>query len=165
MTRKRCWTRQKTIPMDISSNSEIQSGQDIESDTTPMAGEVFSVDSHVWETKVFAVQQRIKELSKMDSLFIKNTQVLNAKGKSKTFSALANSDAEVNIINRVTAKRMRLLLLNTNIGLNAIHGEVVKIYEMHYIEFQQKDNQEHIHYFQNIFLAADISTRMILDMS
>ena len=40
-----------------------------------MAGEVFSVD---WEAKVRAVQQRIKELSKMDSLFIKNIQVLNA---------------------------------------------------------------------------------------
>ena len=101
----------------------------------------------------------------MNSLFIKNTQVLNAKGKSKTFSALADSDAEINIIHRTTAKRMGLPLLNTNIGLSAIHGEAVEIYGMHYIEFQQDDNQGHVRYFQDTFLAADISTRMILDMS
>ena len=99
----------------------------------------------------------------MNSLFIKNTQVLNAKGKSKTFSALAGSDAEINIINRTTAKRMGLPLLNTNIGLSAIYGEAVKIYGMHYIEFQQEDNQGHVRYFQDTFLAADISTRMIHD--
>ena len=100
----------------------------------------------------------------MNSLFIKNTQVLNAKGKSKIFSALADSDAEIDIINRTTAKRMRLFLLNTNIGLSAIHGEAVKTYGMHYIEFQQEDNQGRVRYFQDTFLAADISTRMILDM-
>lgn len=87
--------------MNISSDSEVESGLDIESDTTPMAGEGFSVDSHGWKTKVRAVQQRIKELS---------------KGKTKTFSALANSGAEIKIINPATAKRMELALLNTNIG-------------------------------------------------
>ena len=41
--------------------------------------------------------------------FVKNTQVLDAKqGTSKTFSALADSGAEVNIINRATVKRMEL---------------------------------------------------------
>ena len=104
-----------------------------------MAGEVFSVD---WEAKFRAVQQRIKELSKMYSLFIQNTQVLNAgQGKSKTFSALADNGAEVNIINRATVKRMRLPLIDTHVELSAIHGEAVKTYGMHYIEFQQEDNQ------------------------
>ena len=59
---------------------------------------------------------------------------------------------------------MRLPLLNTNIELSAIHGEAVKTYGMHYIEFQQEDNQGHVRYFQDTFLAADISTRMILGM-
>ena len=71
------------VPMDLSSDFEVKSGLEVEfglnvelglnveSDTTSMAGEVFSVDSHVWEAKIRAVQQRIKELSKMDSLFIK----------------------------------------------------------------------------------------------
>ena len=85
------------------------------------------------------MQQRIKKLSKMNSLFIKNTLVQNARGKTNTFSALANSDAEVNIINRVTARKMGLSMLNTNIGLSAIHGKTVKTYEMHYIEFQQEN--------------------------
>ena len=77
--------------------------------------------------------------------------MLNAKqGKSKTFSALADSGAEMNIINRATVKRMGLPLLN--------------IYGMHYIEFQQEDEQGHVRYFQDTFLAADISTRVIRDM-
>ena len=37
-------------------------------------------------------------------------------------------------------------------------------YGMHYIEFQQENNQGHVRYFQDTFLAADISTRIILDM-
>ena len=79
------------VSMDFSSNFEVESGLeveyglevefglDIESDITSMTEELFSVDA--WEAEVRAVQQRIKELSKMDSLFIKNTQVLKAKGK------------------------------------------------------------------------------------
>ena len=49
----------ESVPMDLSSDSEVESGLDVESNTTP-AGEVFCVDSHVWETKVRAIQQRIK---------------------------------------------------------------------------------------------------------
>lgn len=94
------------------------------------------VDARVWAAKVQAVQQRIKELSRMDSLFIKNTRVLNAKDKRTVFSALADSGAEVNIINRKAARKMDLPVLNTNIGLSAIHGEAVKTYGMHYVEFQ-----------------------------
>ena len=75
----------------------------------------------------------------MNSLFIKNTLVQNARGKINTFSALADSDAEVNIINRVTIRKMSLSMFNINIELSAIHGKAVKIYEMHYIEFQQED--------------------------
>ena len=56
----------ESVPTDLSSDSEVESGLDVESNTTP-AGEVFSVDSHVWETKVRAIQQRIKKLSKMDT--------------------------------------------------------------------------------------------------
>ena len=48
------------VSMNISSDAEIESGLDIESNITSMTGEVFSVDA--WETKVRAVQQRIKEL-------------------------------------------------------------------------------------------------------
>ena len=111
------------------------------------------------------MQQRIKELLKINSLFIKNILMQNVRGKINTFSALTDSDAEVNIINRVTARKMGLSILNTNIGLSAIHDKTVKIYEMHYIEFQQKDEQGRVRYFQDTFLAADIDTRIILDMS
>ena len=100
----------------------------------------------------------------MNSLFIKNTLIQNARDKINTFSALADSDAEVNIINRVAARKMGLPMLNTNIGLSAIHGKAVKIYGMHYIEFQQENEQGRIRYFQDIFLAANIDTRMILDI-
>ena len=123
------------------------------------------IDARIWAAKVQTVQQRIKKLSKMNSLFIKNTLIQNARDKINTFSALTNSDAEVNIINRVTAKKMGLSILNINIGLSAIHDKAVKIYGMHYIEFQQEDEQGRVRYFQNTFLAADIDTRMILDMS
>ena len=80
--------------------------------------------------------QRIKELSKINSLFINNILVLNVKNKIKIFSALADSDAKVNIINRAIARRIGLPILNMNIRLNTIYDETVKIYEMHYIEFQ-----------------------------
>lgn len=133
------------------------------SSPTPIAQDL-SIEARVWAAKVDAVQQRIKELSRIDSIYIKNTQVLNAKGKSNAFSALADSGAEVNIINRVTAKKMGLPLLNTNVGLSAIHGDAVKTYGMHYIEFQQEDEKGHVRYFQDTFLAADIDTRMILGM-
>ncbi len=152
-------------PTNISStHSTPSSGSDDES-TSPLPIKVEpAIDARVWAAKVLAVAQRIKELSKMDSLFISNTLVLNAKGKTKTFSALADSGAEVNIINRATARRMGLPVLNTNIGLSAIHGEAVKTYGMHYIEFQQEDEQGQVRYFQDTFLAADIDTRMILGM-
>ena len=65
--------------------------------------------------------------------------MLNARGKSDIFSALANSDAKVNIINRTTAKKIELLILNINIELSAIHDKIVKIYEIYYIEFEQKN--------------------------
>ena len=83
----------------------------------------------------------------MNSLFIKNTLIQNARDKINTFSALTDSDAEVNVINRVTARKMSLPILNINIELSAIHGKAVKIYEMHYIEFQQKDEQDRVRYF------------------
>ncbi len=161
-------------PMDISSGNDgssrtvesvkSSSESDVESSTSlPIKAEPI-VDARVWAAKVQAVQQRIKELSKMDSLFIKNTLVQNARGKTNTFSALADSGAEVNIINRVTARKMGLPVLNTNIGLSAIHGKAVKTYGMHYIEFQQEDEQGRVRYFQDTFLAADIDTRMILGM-
>ena len=101
----------------------------------------------------------------MNSLFIKNTLVQNARNKINTFSALTDSGAEVNIINRVAIRKMGLSVLNINIGLSAIHGKAVKIYGIHYIEFQQENEQGRVRYFQNIFLAADIDTRIILDMS
>ena len=104
------------------------------------------------------MQQRIKKLSKINSLFIKNTLVQNARDKINTFSALADSDTKVNIINRVTARKMSLSMLNINIELSAIHDKAVKIYEMHYIEFQQENEQGRVRYFQNIFLAANIDT-------
>ncbi len=158
-------------PMDISSNEasltrifESNSESDVESNPPPAVKAEPIVDVRVWAAKVHAVTQRIKELSKMDSIFIKNTLVLNARGKTKSFSALADSGAEVNIINRVTAQKMGLPILNTNIGLSAIHGEAVKTYGMHYIEFQQEDQQGRVRYFQDTFLAADINTRMILGM-
>ena len=47
-----------SVPMNLSSDFEVESELDIESNITPLAGEVFSVDSHVWKTKVRAVQQR-----------------------------------------------------------------------------------------------------------
>ena len=81
------------------------------------------------------MQQRIKKLLKMNSLFIKNILVQNARSKINTFSALTNSDAEVNIINRVTVRKIDLSMLNINIRLSAIHDKVVKIYKIHYIEF------------------------------
>ena len=150
-------------PMGISSDNA-SPGRNIESNTPPATKVEPVVDPRVWAAKVHAVTQRIKELSKMDSIFISNTLVLNAKGKTKTFSALADSGAEANIINRLSAQKMGLPVLNTNIGLSAIHGEAVKTYGMHYIEFQQEDEQGRVRYFQDTFLAADIDTRMILGM-
>ncbi len=94
------------------------------------------VDIRMWAIKVHAVTQRIKELSKMDNIFIKNTLVLNVRDKIKFFSALTDSDTEVNIINRIIAQKMNLSILNINIELNTIYSEAVKIYKMHYIEFQ-----------------------------
>ena len=67
--------------LEVESGLDVEFGLDVESDTTSMAEEVFSIDA--WEAKVRAVRQRIKELSKMDSLSIKNTQVLKAKGKER----------------------------------------------------------------------------------
>ena len=120
---------------------------DVESSTSLPIKAEFIVNARVWAIKVQAVQQRIKELSKINSLFIKNTLVQNARNKINTFSALADSDAEVNIINRVAARKMGLSVLNINIRLSAIYGKAVKTYEMYYIEFQQEDEQGRVRYF------------------
>ena len=93
------------------------------------------------------MQQRIKKLSKINSLFIKNTLVQNARNKINTFSALTDSDTKVNIINRIIARKIDLSILNINIELSAIHDKIVKIYEIHYIEFQQKNEQDQVRYF------------------
>lgn len=37
----------ESVPINLSSDFEVESELDIESNTTPMPGEVFSVDSHV----------------------------------------------------------------------------------------------------------------------
>ena len=162
-------------PMNISSSNDDSSRtvesvkssfeSNVESSTSLSIKTELIVDVRVWAVKVQTVQQRIKKLSKMNSLFIKNTLVQNARGKTNTFSALTNSDAEVNIINRVTTRKMGLSVLNTNIGLSAIHDKAVKTYEIHYIEFQQENEQGRVRYFQNTFLATNIDTRIILDMS
>lgn len=91
--------------------------------------------------------------------------MLNVKSKSNVFSALANSDTKINIINRMIVKKIKLSLLNMNVGLSAIYGDAIKIYEIYYIEFQQKDKKDHVRYFQDIFLIANINTRIILDIS
>ncbi|KAK3174530.1 hypothetical protein OEA41_001776 [Lepraria neglecta] len=140
--------------LNIESNTE----SNVESNTPPATKVEPVVNARVWAAKVHAVTQRIKELSKMDSIFISNTLVLNTKGKTKTFSILADSSAKVNIINRISAQKMGLPVLNTNIRLSTIYREAVKTYGIYYIEFQQEDEQGRVRYFQDTFLAADIDT-------
>ena len=128
------------IKLDIESNIELDIKLDtksnVESDT-PLATKVESIiNIRVQAVKVHDITQRIKELLKIDSIFISNTLVLNIKGKTKTFSILVDSSTKVNIINRISAQKIGLLVLNTNIRLSIIYREVVKTYRIYYIEFQ-----------------------------
>ena len=127
------------IESDIESNIELDTESNIELDT-PLATKVEPIiNIRIQAAKVHDITQRIKELLKIDSIFISNTLVLNIKGKTKTFSILVDSSTKVNIINYISAQKMGLLVLNTNIRLSIIYREVVKTYRIYYIEFQQED--------------------------
>ena len=77
---------------------------------------------------------------------------------------LLNSGNEVNAINPAYTLRLSLQVHYTNIRAQKIDGSTLEIFGMVLANFQVEDKLGKIWFFQETFLLANISTKVVLDM-
>ena len=78
--------------------------------------------------------------------------------------ALLNSGSKVNAMNPAYASRLGLRVHRTDIGAQKIDSSTLKTFEMVLASFQVEDKLGRIQFFQETFLLADISTRVVSSM-
>ena len=78
--------------------------------------------------------------------------------------ALIDSDSEVNAITPAYALKLGLQVHHTNIKAQKIDGSTLKTFGMVLASFQMEDKLGRIWFFQEMFLLADITAEVVLNM-
>ena len=76
--------------------------------------------------------------------------------------ALINLESEVNAMTSLYASKLGLKVCPTNIGAQKVDGSTLKIFGMVLASFQAEDKLRKTHFFQETFLVANTSVKMIL---
>ena len=78
--------------------------------------------------------------------------------------ALIDSGSEVNAMSPAYTLKLDLKVYHTNVGAQKVDGFTLEIFEMVPHSFQVEDKLGKIWFFQKMFLLADISAEIVLDM-
>ena len=78
--------------------------------------------------------------------------------------ALINSGSEVNAMIPAYILKLGLKIHHTNIGAQKIDGSTLKIFGMALANFRVEDKLRRARFFQETFLLADISAKVVLSM-
>ena len=84
--------------------------------------------------------------------------------KNNKVWALINSGGEVNAMTPTYAAKLGLKVWNTNVGAQKIDASTLKTFQMVLASFQVEDKQGQVWYFEETFLLADTSIKMVLEM-
>ena len=79
-------------------------------------------------------------------------------------SALLDSDNKVNAIYPAFVKKLGLAVQTTNVGAQKIDGTTLETYGMVVIAFSVTDQANRVRFFEEIFLVANVSPDVVLDM-
>lgn len=82
----------------------------------------------------------------------------------ENIQALIDFKSEINTMISAYAMKLYLIYYKTKIGDQKIDGSILKIHGMVIVYFLVKDKLRKIWFFEENFLLADISMRMILEM-
>ena len=78
---------------------------------------------------------------------------------------LLNSESEVNLINRVKIKQLKLFFFFIHEKACDVVNIKLKIFDVHFLIVVVIDKHEHSRYFEEFFLKININEDIILDMS
>ena len=81
-----------------------------------------------------------------------------------TIQALIDSASEVNAMTPAYAKQLGLWTQRTDIGAQKIEGSSLATYGMVIAAFEVKDKFDRARFFQETFLLADTSMKVVLEM-
>ena len=84
--------------------------------------------------------------------------------KKKEVQALIDSDIEVNAITPAYALKLGLRVYHNVVGAQKIDGSTFQTFGMVLTNFQVEDKLGRARFFQETFLLADISTKVVLGM-
>ena len=76
--------------------------------------------------------------------------------------ALLDSGSEINVMHLAFAKMLSLVMQTTNVGAQKIDSTTLETYRMVVAVFLVIDQADRVRFFEETFLAADISLDMIL---
>ena len=86
------------------------------------------------------------------------------KNKRATIWALIDSGSKINSMTPVYAKKLGLRTRKTDVGAQKINSSLLKTYGMIIAAFQMKNKLGRARFFQETFLLADISMKVVLKM-
>ena len=86
------------------------------------------------------------------------------KIKNNVMKTLLNSENEINLINKVMTKRLKLSFFIINEKTCDIINIKLNIFEIHFLIIVVIDKNDHRRYFEEFFLKININENIILDM-
>ena len=86
------------------------------------------------------------------------------KDNRATIRALINLGSKVNVITPVYAKPLGLQVWKTDVGAQKIDGSLLRTFGIVIIGFQVEDKLNTARFFQELFLLAEISMKVVLKM-
>ena len=103
------------------------------------------------------------ETSKKDDMALQRVSCIHYLiwFKKKEVQALIDSSSEVNAMILAYVLRLGLRVYHTNVGAQKIDGSTLKTFEMVLASFQVEDKLRRTRFFQETFLLADISTKVV----
>ena len=85
--------------------------------------------------------------------------------KKKSVLALLNLGSEVNTVHPAFTKELGLPIRLTNVGTQKINGTMLETYRIVVTVFSVKDKANQVRFFEETFLVANVSPKVVFEMS
>ena len=122
----------------------------------------FSKHSHYHRTVVRRIR---KEYRKLKILTIRRCIQLKTNIKDMKLKTLLNCENEINLINRIMIKRLKLSFFFIHEKTCDVANIKLKIFEVHFLIVVIIDKNDCSRYFEKSFLKININENLILNMS
>ena len=131
-------------------------------ETDSSLDESFTIDIEIKSVKR---RRRKLRMTKCKRTTIKIDRESNEKDKLE-FEAVMNSEAEINLINNVFAKQLKLESFNvSSCEAVTIDNHSFKIYDVYFVQFEVQDENDVNRFFNDSFLETNFEWDMTLDLS